>query len=243
MIDIYYINLDKSIERKAHIESQLKNVECNVHRFPATNGHMLDISQFDKYNSKKSKKYRKRELNKGQLGCFSSHYNLWKKCIEINKPILIIEDDIIIHTPVMNNFIESYKKGDLENYECIRLFNNRRRSVTYKQEKKFFGYYLVRYNKGLMGTQGYYITPRGASKLISESKEWFLPVDIYMDSFWINKVIPYGTLPACVSTQDEFESDIGYEQKNKRSLSHSLKREFYSLIQNFRRISFNIFNR
>ena len=30
----------------------------------------------------------------GVIGCFYSHYNLWKKCIELEQPIMIFEDDV-----------------------------------------------------------------------------------------------------------------------------------------------------
>lgn len=32
----------------------------------------------------------------GVQGCFLSHWNLWKKCIELNEPIIILEHDAII---------------------------------------------------------------------------------------------------------------------------------------------------
>jgi hypothetical protein len=30
----------------------------------------------------------------GVIGCFYSHYNLWKKCVELKEPIMIFEDDV-----------------------------------------------------------------------------------------------------------------------------------------------------
>jgi len=30
----------------------------------------------------------------GVIGCFYSHYNLWKRCVELNEPIMIFEDDV-----------------------------------------------------------------------------------------------------------------------------------------------------
>jgi len=35
----------------------------------------------------------------GVKGCFYSHYNLWKKCVELDEPIIIWEDDILISRP------------------------------------------------------------------------------------------------------------------------------------------------
>lgn len=39
----------------------------------------------------------------GVQGCFLSHYSLWKKCLEINEPIIILEHDALVQdfwTPI-----------------------------------------------------------------------------------------------------------------------------------------------
>ena len=38
----------------------------------------------------------KTHISQGEVGCFLSHYLLWKKCIDLNEPILVLEDDAII---------------------------------------------------------------------------------------------------------------------------------------------------
>ena len=35
-------------------------------------------------------------LTHGEVGCFLSHYYLWIKCLELNEPIIILEDDAIL---------------------------------------------------------------------------------------------------------------------------------------------------
>lgn len=36
------------------------------------------------------------KITKGEIGCFLSHYQLWKECISQNTPFLIVEDDAVI---------------------------------------------------------------------------------------------------------------------------------------------------
>jgi hypothetical protein len=43
----------------------------------------------------------------GVRGCFLSHWSLWKKCIELNEPIIILEHDAVIQ-----NKWESIELGD-----------------------------------------------------------------------------------------------------------------------------------
>lgn len=35
-----------------------------------------------------------RKMNVGEIGCLLSHYALWQKCVDLNEPIVIFEDDI-----------------------------------------------------------------------------------------------------------------------------------------------------
>jgi glycosyl transferase family 25 len=40
-------------------------------------------------------------ITSGEVGCFISHYILWKKCIELDEPIIIFEDDGVISQLMM----------------------------------------------------------------------------------------------------------------------------------------------
>ena len=42
--------------------------------------------------------------NTGEIGCYLSHVELWKKCVELNKAIAVIEDDM--------KFTEKIRKAD-----------------------------------------------------------------------------------------------------------------------------------
>lgn len=39
--------------------------------------------------------YHHREMTMGEIGCFLSHYNIWKKIVELKQEVvLVLEDDI-----------------------------------------------------------------------------------------------------------------------------------------------------
>jgi hypothetical protein len=93
--NIYYINLDKRIDRKYHIEKQLKLLDWNGNRFPAIK-HPF-----------------------GALGCSLSHLALLKYAKENNlSHILIMEDDVDFLEPAiflnsLNKFLEIHKDFDV----------------------------------------------------------------------------------------------------------------------------------
>lgn len=45
---------------------------------------------------------------RGELGCYASHYLMWQKCVEINEPIIILEDDIKI-SPMLVEYLADIK--------------------------------------------------------------------------------------------------------------------------------------
>jgi GR25 family glycosyltransferase involved in LPS biosynthesis len=93
--NIFYINLDKRVDRKIHIENQLKLVNWSAHRFPAI------IKPF------------------GAIGCSLSHLALLKYARENNLDhILILEDDASFLNPSLflnnlNQFLKTHTNFDV----------------------------------------------------------------------------------------------------------------------------------
>lgn len=119
-------------------------------------------------------------LRPGVIGCFYSHYRLWQKCIELNEPIFIFEDDVIFersYIPVEWQDVvllctgkQSYK----EPFFKEKLFNPQGTPSTYRLP-----------NTSMPGAVGYGITPRGAIKLVEYYKTEMLPADLAMNQFVI----------------------------------------------------------
>lgn len=93
--NIFYINLDRRIDRKQHIENQMKLLNWQAYRFPAI------LHKF------------------GALGCSLSHLTLVKYAKDNNLDhILILEDDVTFLNPTLflnslNKFLENHKDFDV----------------------------------------------------------------------------------------------------------------------------------
>lgn len=239
MIDIFVVNLEHSVERKNFISEQLDSLNVNYQIFPAINGRESVHPVLDMYDDQLSQTYRCKSLSKGQLGCYASHYLLWEKCVELNKPIIIIEDDILIDK---QSFAEFYNLAPNLNsqYEFIRLNAHRRRKATFQTIENVNNLSIYRASKGHMSTMGYFLTPAGAKKFLQNSKKWYMAVDIYMDRFWVHDVEPFGITPPCVAVDPKFESDIGYEKSAKRPFSARCRRELFNLSETVKRDLHNL---
>jgi glycosyl transferase family 25 len=241
MTKIFVINLESSTDRKKNISRQLDELSLPFELFSAVDGRTSPPHPLLKrYNDELSQTYRAKTLNAGQLGCYASHFLLWEKCIELNQPIIIIEDDALLFKKTFLNFLKDIPELP-ESIECIRLFNNKRREFSSYSILKCSSTNIHKFTKGHMSTTAYYLTPQGANKLLLHSKEWYMAVDIYMDRFWANEVECYGTKEPCVTNDPKFDSEIGYAKKTaNRSLLKKCKREWFNLNETIQRHLHNI---
>ncbi|PTP07463.1 epitope biosynthesis protein [Vibrio splendidus] len=241
MTKIFVINLEPSIERKENISRQLDELSLSFELFSAVDGRTSPPHPLLKYyNDNLSQTYRAKTLSAGQLGCYASHYLLWKKCVELNQPIIVIEDDALLFKEAFLNFIQD--TAELPNHiECIRLFKNKRRKFSSYSIFECSSTKIHKFTKGHMSATGYFLTPSGAKKLLNNSNEWYMAVDIYMDRFWQNEVECYGTAVPCLTNDPKFDSDIGYEKRtNTRGLFKKCKREWFNLNETIQRHLHNL---
>ncbi|WP_052880234.1 glycosyltransferase family 25 protein [Vibrio coralliirubri] len=241
MTKIYVINLKSSIERKNNISRQLDELYLPFEIFSAIDGRALPFHPLLKsYNDNLSQTYRAKTLSSGQLGCYASHFLLWEKCVEIDQPIIVIEDDALLYKNPFLNFMQDIPEIP-DSIECIRLFNNKRRKFKSYSVLECNSTSIHKFTKGHMSATAYFLRPSGAKKLLQNSKEWYMAVDIYMDRFWVNNVECYGTKAPCLTNDPKFDSDIGYEKRaSNRSLIKKCKREWFNLSETIQRHLHNI---
>ncbi|WP_052737496.1 glycosyltransferase family 25 protein [Grimontia sp. AD028] len=226
-MNIFVISLPRSHDRRKHILSTMEGKGINFQYFDAIDGRENPHPFFHKYNDKKRLNRKGYSLTPGEKGCFTSHYLLWQKCVELNEPIVVLEDDI----GVLDNFKEDVKKviNIVDKYGLVRL-------ITFLEDKYVSDKYehknlcIVSYKKPVLGTQGYVLSPNAARKLITASEEWYEPVDVFIDNEWRHKAGIYCAIPSCITHLDE-SSDIGCRRKPKVSLTQRAKREIYRFIE------------
>ncbi|GMT38198.1 hypothetical protein NHP20013_02610 [Helicobacter bizzozeronii] len=128
-------------------------------------------------------RYVGRLMSMGELGCYASHYLLWQKCIQLDEPIVILEDDIDLES----HFFESldFLQKHMEQLGYVRLMHLceplKIPTTTPKVAK------IPHLTDGI-GTQGYCLTPKIAHKFIKASQKWVMPVDWVMDNYYLHGV-------------------------------------------------------
>jgi GR25 family glycosyltransferase involved in LPS biosynthesis len=115
-----------------------------------------------------------RDANKarrpGVMGCFYSHYRLWKRCVELNETICVFEDDVKVLRPLVPvEFVDILviAMGARKNEKYLHYIHD-------PQGECHAAEYV---HRSMPGTVGYMITPDAAKKLLINYKKTFLSSD------------------------------------------------------------------
>lgn len=239
MLDVYVINLATSTERWERTSARLTELGISHERFDAVDGRKEPHPLFERYDDKQREKYRRKALSGGELGCFASHFLLWKKCIELNKPIVVLEDDLIIHKSL--NEALNIAEEQISTLQYLRLAATYPKPKTFKKIKTLGQFDLIDHIRGPSGTLGYVISPSASAALIKLAEKWFIAVDDYMDRYWWHGVDCYSLMPFPIDVAENV-SDIVRVKKEPQSIWLKVRKELYKLIERIKRIRYRIKN-
>jgi GR25 family glycosyltransferase involved in LPS biosynthesis len=142
-----------------------KRLGWETERVDGIDGRLASLVDYNLLTNKSHKKCINLFSKPGVVGCFLSHFTLWQKCLELNEPIAIFEDDVLFlnSPPSELNFIDVVKLDKL------------------KQGKKYAG------GDWWEGAHAYILKPSGAKKLIDWSySNGILPADLMLGTNILN---------------------------------------------------------
>ncbi|MGL2505397.1 glycosyltransferase family 25 protein [Helicobacter pylori] len=134
MTQIYIISLKESQRRldteKLVSESNEKFKDrCVFQIFDAISPKHEDFEKFiqELYDSSSLLKsdwfhsdYCYQELLPQEFGCYLSHYLLWKECVKLNQPVVILEDDVALES----NFMQALEDCLKSPFDFVRLYGH-----------------------------------------------------------------------------------------------------------------------
>ncbi|WP_232728362.1 glycosyltransferase family 25 protein [Helicobacter pylori] len=132
MIGVYIISLKESQRRldteKLVSESNEKfKGRCVFQIFDAISPNHQDFEKFvqELYDAQSMLKsdwfhsdWCRGELLPQEFGCYLSHYFLWKECVKLNQPIVILEDDVALES----NFMQALEDCLKSPFDFVKLF-------------------------------------------------------------------------------------------------------------------------
>lgn len=118
------------------------------------------------------------------VSCFLSHYFLWKYCIELDEPILILEHDAVFTTKI-----------DWASIKFDKIINVGKPSFGKFRIQNRPGIYPLFSKKYFPGGHAYMIKPSGAKEIIQDARKYGpAPTDVFLDSSrfsWLQEYYPW----------------------------------------------------
>ena len=194
---IFVINLERSKDRRASIAAQLEPLPIAYSFFDAID-ERRGYDFFSAYDEKKYLANTGRTASATEVGCFASHRCLWKHCVSVQRPIVIMEDDAELE----GNFTAAIKEAErlIHRYGFIRLQSHGpARHVLRRQveaAEPFRLYYCSRFPFGAMA---YAISPVAAAAFVDKSRVLAGPVDVFIKKFWEHGQPLFALSPSCVN--------------------------------------------
>jgi len=210
------ISLTRSTERRKKIKEQLNNAAIPFEFFDAIDASTPDFKYSDRGVPEMTKLRFGYQLLNTELACFASHFCVWEKCVELNEPILVFEDNCDLTLLCANTNMQQLFKPLINEYHFIKLFSMFKK--TYSPIQKINSRSeIVYYHNRTCGIQSYLISPYAAKQFIKKAQLFIEPVDNYMEKPWRHGIATYSFKPDLV-TRAKIKSTIGSNRKIKHKL-------------------------
>lgn len=233
----FVISLKKSIDRRERIQKSLAQAGIDFMFFNAIDANKDQFINSDKIASHKTIRRFGYALTRGEIACYASHHLMWEKCVELNEPILVLEDNGLFSEQLQHCF--PLFDHLISKYDFIKLGGTHQTSTKPAKTKLVepinADISLIRYCKRDSGARGYLITPKAAKKFIKNSTEFIEPVDDYMEKPWRHSIKSYCFTPNLVM-RAAIPSIIGSNRKNKEKMTsmNRLLKEAYKAYEKIR---------
>lgn len=181
---VYLISLGRRPERRERMYQSFDELGFDVKLFEAVDGKQLNESYLKQLGVKQMTNYKdpwgKRDMTFGEIGCFLSHYFIWKDIVSNGyKKVLLFEDDIRFE-PYFREKVKHmlHQANILVDWDLIYLGRKKLKSSDEPWVEESDTLVHVSYS---YWTLCYVITLRGAKKLLDgQPLGQMVPVDEYI---------------------------------------------------------------
>ncbi len=175
-INILVISLKRSLERRRQVEQEMQKISMPWAFLDAVDGAALAVPPIE-YKKNKVKRLQGYALTPNEIGCYLSHKEAWKCCVEENIPTLILEDDFVLTSDFERTL--NILLNEVTEWDFVRLQGLY--EVPFKQVLEQSGLFLVKNQGDAVGATAYLLKPRIAMQLIKHSVDIYEPVDHFLE--------------------------------------------------------------
>ena len=228
-IQVYFINLDKSVDRLDNMQPQLEALGYPFERVPAVYGK--DLSEEYRNGLTNPKKYRilmHNEIGVGTIGCYLSHVKTWNQFLQSRHSYaLIFEDDVEFEPKKLKKLVDLLLASSAD-WDFVNIDVNRHGfSKPVKQLSRLFK--LVKFRTRVANASCYLINRKSALEFVKRAFPISMPVDHYMMRPWEFGIRIRGVTPQLVH-QSFGDSEIKkQETKHSTPFAYVITSVFYQI--------------
>lgn len=207
MIDVVVISLRNATERRSQVQRCLYDAGIEFRFFDAVDGKSIEketlIQAYDQTNYRH---YFKRPLSLLEVGCYLSHYEVWRSiCRSGVSWTVVLEDDVEVDDDILSVL---HKISAMELSPSIIKFNESRFMVARKRGALTGRHVLVDPWVAPPLTVGYAINQGAAQRLVDLAIPFARPVDIDLKHWWEFGIDMLAVKPAVVRERSGVPSSI-----------------------------------
>lgn len=226
---VYYINLDKSTQRRDFMVNQFAILNIPITRMPAVYGKELPQDFLIKAKKQHNLLTHFPNLNDGEIGLTKTYFDLWKMIANQKEDFsIILEDDALVD----KSFFEDLQNL-LEQITTNDFIDIAGRTGFYSLEKKS---YLTTYLVPALQTTGQIIGKEAAKTLTKNLTTYYAPIDILKQDVYKHKVKVYTTNKSYVISNDKNVGGTTIQQKGMQVWKKGIReiaRPFWQIITFF----------
>ncbi len=239
---IFIISLKTAIARRAAVTEQLAGLGLSYQFFDAVTGQDA-LKHFRGIDPTLYRLNTRREPMANEMGCYASHLSLWKLSVELNEPIVILEDDCRFYP----NFPDAMRATTnlIDEFGFVRLqaHERPRKKATGPASYRILdvaGFSLSYVSDVPLCLVAYAISPAAAAKLVTASATLTAPVDKFMQRTWEHGAPVFVLAPPSVTTSVHgTASTIGGRSRKSWDPVLLLRRFLYKAMGEIRRKRFD----
>lgn len=226
---VYYINLDKSKDRKYFMENQFKELNVPITRIPAIYGKELDEIELKKEKGKHNILAHYPLPNDGEIGICLTHFKLWEFLSAQEEDFsIILEDDALVN----NTFFKDLNTilAQITTHDFIDISGKK---GLYSLEK------TALLNKFLIPPVlmiGQIIGKNASKKLSTNLSNYYAPIDVMKQDVYKHKVPLYSTNKQYVKSIDKQIGGSTIQQNNMivwKKVLREIFRPFWQVLSLF----------
>ncbi|WP_240914534.1 glycosyltransferase family 25 protein [Polaribacter sp. 11A2H] len=204
---VYYINLDKSLERRNFMENQFQKLNIPLKRMPAVYGKELPQKFLKEAKNQHKILTHFPNLNDGEIGLTKTYFDLWKIIAKQEEEFSIVLEDDALLTPHFFKDLQSLLDLITTN-DFVDIAGRKGFSLLEKNE------HLSKFLIPSLQTTGQIIGKEAAKTLAQNLTSYYAPIDVLKQDVFKHKVSIYTTNKNYVTSNDKNVGGTTIQQKS-----------------------------